>query len=97
MSDTICISKEGYTPVYVEKMLACPFCASEPKLNQLYEYTTTNRKGKKERHCTLYSSSIITANLFWVSCENCGCSTGKHESTAQQAVTNWNTRKEPTT
>lgn len=91
--------EKGYAPVEHDEPLPCPFCGSQPKLQQLAHRMSSVKRGRKyvqERVCILASTLTLTADTFWFTCPSCKCSTGPHCTTAAEAARHWNTRLQPT-
>lgn len=91
------IAKNGYAPVSCEQPLPCPFCGTEPELAQLAHTMRSERTGRSRKYrqvkvCIIASSMTLTSDTFWFKCSKCGCVSGGHHLTAQQAAEAWNRR-----
>lgn len=94
---TVTIHKEGYKPVECDEPLPCPFCGDRPELAQLEHITRYERVGRSKRPrpvrvAILSSTREIVADTFWFKCNRCGCTSGPHCGTAQEAALSWNRR-----
>lgn len=78
------IERKGYTSVECDCPLPCPFCGSEAELAQLAHATSGA--------CIVASSEVLAADTFWFRCTSCKATTGRHQTTAQDAVSAWNRR-----
>lgn len=91
------IAQKGYAPVECDEPLPCPFCGEHPELAQLEYVTRLERVGRSHRMrpvrvAILASTGTLVANTFWFKCKSCGCTSGPHCGTAQEAVEHWNKR-----
>ncbi len=91
----ITIKENGYTPAECDQPLPCPFCGSEPKLQQVAHhecYEGSGRNRRKVRIMVVSSSRELSADTFWFQCASCKCKSGGMHESAQLAAEAWNRR-----